>query len=355
VSCQKNIKSCASASAKTGIPSLTALATAVLSSTTIATVSVYALTTVQFRRQKKLYDYDKTLPEMHEASIKIAEALNALATSTFNILLDKDPNEERIRGLAEFTVKKYLEAEEILDALDGQVSERSINVMERWLRLIPIGVKASRIDNRFGKAAAAFTAYRLNRLAQEPRRIEPPPPENHAISSSVAAGSSVALLSSAIAAAYLHRKKQAYQSKSLEHKKARRFWVGVVHGGGGQAGNDFKQVTTQQLMAFYDDQEFNAEAARRLTEKFSGSRLSEEKLKRSLISLHQPSHIVRIDQNGAFLLNSPNGHIYYARFDDGVVQIKVVIPRRGHEAELTRILASIAPKTPSRRHSPSKE
>jgi len=198
-------------------------------------------------------------------------------------------------------------------------------------------------------------AYRLHNLTEDPRRIEPPPPTNHAISTAVTAGSSIALLSSVIAAVYLRSKKQEYQSKSLEHKKAKIFWAGVMRRLDGQSDNDLKQIVAQPFTAFYEGQEFSTKAAQRLTDKISGKRLSEETLKEALISLNQASHIVRMDQKGIFLLNSPNGHIYYARLDGGVVQIKVVIPRRGHEAELTGILSSIASKSSSNGRSPLKE
>jgi hypothetical protein len=163
------------------------------------------------------------------------------------------------------------------------------------------------------------------------------------------------MLSSAIAAAYLRYKKQAYQSRSLEHKKAKKFWADVMGRVSGQSANDYKRVALGRLTAFYNRQEFNLEAAQSLTDKFSGTQLSEKTLKGTLISLNQPSHIIRMDDNGTFLLNSPIGHIYYARLDDRVAQIKFVVPRQGCDAALTRILANISPKSSSNWLSPSKE
>lgn len=353
MACEKNGKSCARASAKTGIPSLTALATSVIGSTAIAAISAYAMSTARFQRRKETYE--RELPLISEASTKVAAALDAFAVSALAIGPAEGLTEGYIKGLAEFTAEKYFEAHDTLDELDGALSKGSIARMKVYLGLVPILIRASRANNILHKTLTSLIARSIYKLAKNPGSIEPPSPENHSISTAIVAGSSMVLLSSAIAGAYLRSKKQEYQSKSLEHKKAKGFWADVMDRVSGQSANDYKRVALQRLTAFYDRQEFNIEAAQGLTDKFSGTRLSEKALKGTLISLNQPSHIVRMDDNGTFLLNSPNGHIYYSRLDDRVAQIKFVVPRQGCDAALTRILGLCWPKSSSNWGSPSKE
>lgn len=353
MTCEKNGKTCARAGAKTGIPSLTALATSVIGSTAIAAISTYALSTVRFQRRRETYK--RELPLIREASTKVAAALDAFAVSALAIAPAEDLTEDYIKGLAEFTAEKYFEAHDTLDELDGALSKDSIARMKVYLGLVPILIRASRANNILYKTLTSLTARSIHKLAKNPGSIEPPFPENHAISRAIGAGSSMALLSSVLATAYLRNKKQEYQSKSLEHKKAKGFWADVMGRVSEQSENDYKRVALGRLTAFYDRQEFNLEAAQGLTDKFSGTRLSEKALKGTLISLNHPSHIIRMDDDGTFLLNSPNGHIYYARLADGVAQIKFVVPRQGCDAALTLILANIGPKSSSNWRSPSKE
>jgi hypothetical protein len=353
VACEKNGKSCARASAKTGIPSLTALTTSVIGSTAMAAISAYAPSTAHFQRRKETYE--RELPLIREVSTKVAAALDAFAVSALAIGPTEGLTEGYIKGLAEYTAEKYFEAHDTLDELDGALSKGSIARMKRYLSLVPILIRVSRANNILNKTHTSLTARSIHELAKNPGSIEPPSPENHSIRTAIGTGSSMVMLSSAIAAAYLRYKKQAYQSRSLEHKKAKKFWADVMGRVSGQSANDYKRVALGRLTAFYNRQEFNLEAAQSLTDKFSGTQLSEKTLKGTLISLNQPSHIIRMDDNGTFLLNSPIGHIYYARLDDRVAQIKFVVPRQGCDAALTRILANISPKSSSNWLSPSKE
>lgn len=340
-------------SAKTGIPSLTALATSVIGSTAIAAISAYALETARFQRRKETHE--RELPLIKEASTKVAVALDAFAVSALAIGPAEDLTVGYIKELAEFTAGKYFEAYDTLDELDGALSKGSIAQMKEYLDLVPMLIKTSRAHNSLHQTLTSLTASSIHHLVKNPVSIEPPFPKNHAVSTAMVAGSSMVVLSSALAAAYLRHKKQVYQSRSLEHKKAKRFWADVRGRVSGQSANDYKRVGLGRLAAFYDGQEFNLEAAQGLTRKFSGTRLSEQALKGTLISLNQPSHIIGMDDNGTFLLNGPDGHIYYARLNDRVAQIKFVVPRQGGDAALSRILASIAPKSSSNERSPLKE
>jgi hypothetical protein len=347
VACEKNGKSCARASAKTGIPSLTALTTSVIGSTAIAAISAYALSMARFQRRKETYE--RELPLIREASTKVAAALDAFAVSALAMSPAENLTEDYIKGLAEFTAEKYFEAHDTLDELDGALSKGSLIRLKAYLGLVPLLIRASRVNNIRHQTLTLLTARSIHNLAKKPGSIEPPSPENHAISTAMVAGSSTVLLSSAIAAVYLRHKKWTYQSRSLEHKKAKGFWTDVMGRVSGQPGDDYKRVALQRITAFYDRQEFNLEAAQSLTNKFSGTQLSEKALKGTLISLNQPSHIIRMDDNGTFLLNSSDGHIYYARLADGVAQIRFVVPRQGCEAALSRILSSLASKSSNRR------
>lgn len=353
MACEKNGKSCARAGAKTGIPGLTAMATSVIGSTAVAAISAYALSTVRFHQRKETYE--RELPLIREASKKVAAALDAFAVSALALGPTEDLTEGYIKGLAQFTAEKYFEACDTLDELDGALSKNSIAQMKEYLDLVPMLIKTSRAHNSLHQTLTSLTASSIHHLAKNPVSIEPPFPKNHAVSTAIVAGSTTVLLSSALAVAFLRYKKQAYQSRSLEHKKAKRFWADVMGRVNGQPADDYKSVGRQWLAAFYNRQEFNLEATQALTDEFSRTPLSEQALKGALISLNQPSHIIKMDDNGTFLLNSPIGHIYYARLDDRVAQIKFVVPRQGCDAALSRILANISPKSSSNSRSPSKE
>ena len=129
MACEKNGKSCARVSAKTGIPSLTALTTSVIGSTAMAAISAYALSTAHFQRRKETYE--RELPLIREASTKVAAALDAFAVSALAIGPAKDFTEGYIKGLAEFTAEKYFEAHDTLDELDGALSKGSLARMKR--------------------------------------------------------------------------------------------------------------------------------------------------------------------------------------------------------------------------------
>ena len=98
-------------------------------------------------------------------------------------------------------------------------------------------------------------------------------------------------------------------------------------------------------MAVYSPQEFDLEGGQGITEAFGGARLNAKSLELAVGPGGRSQPILKMGgEDDIFLMDGPNGHIYYATPDEGLIQIVAVIPRRGHKAELWGALDEVTPK-----------